>query len=262
MEDHVLEKASVIKKEVLIKKLSAANTSSAKKYQAFFVGREGMGALLLYEFAMGLAAPLSGALGYLLRKLSYPKLCRRVGRGALWGRNVTLRHPGKITIGERVAIDDNCLLDAKGAGEEGLVIGDDTLIARDTLIQGKTSWVKIGNRCIIGSQCQLSSAGGIQLGNAVMLAGQCYIGGGRYFTDDKNVPIMDQGLYSKGPVVIEDDAWIGAGVVVQDGVRIGRGSVIGAGAVIREDIPEYTIVAPHQRLIMLPRGSGSEKEPT
>ena len=65
--------------------------------------------------------------------------------------------------------------------------------------------------------------------------------------------MMKQEVYSKGPVIIEDDVWLGAGVIVQDGVRIGRGSVIGAGAVIRENVPEYTVIAPHSRLMMLPR---------
>jgi galactoside O-acetyltransferase len=41
--------------------------------------------------------------------------------------------------------------------------------------------------------------------------------------------------------VIEDDVWLGAGVVVVDGVRIGQGSVIGAGAVVSQDIPPYSI---------------------
>ena len=243
-----------IQKEAVVKRLSDETVSAAGKYQAFFVGRPGVGALLLFEAITGVCGPMPGALGYLLRKWGYPRLCKQVGSGVLWGRHVSLRHPGKIRIGSRVAIDDNCLLDAKGAGDEGIRIGNDVLIARDSLIQGKTAWVTIGDRCVIGSQCQLSSAGGITLGNAVMLAGQCYIGGGRYYTDDPNTPMMDQGLYAKGPVIIEDDVWIGAGVIVQDGVRIGKGSVIGSGAVVREDVPPMTVVAPHQRHVLLPRG--------
>ena len=66
--------------------------------------------------------------------------------------------------------------------------------------------------------------------------------------------MRDQGLYSKGPVIIEDDVWLGAGVIVQDGVRIGKGCVVGAGAVVREDLPAFTVAVPHQRLVMLPRG--------
>ena len=45
-------------------------------------------------------------------------------------------------------------------------------------------------------------------------------------------------------IVIEDDVWIGWGAIVLSGVRIGRGAIIGAGSVIRHDVPAYAIVAP------------------
>ena len=48
---------------------------------------------------------------------------------------------------------------------------------------------------------------------------------------------------AKGPIVIEDDAWIGAGAVILPGVRIGRGAVVGAMSVVTSDVPELTIVA-------------------
>jgi acetyltransferase-like isoleucine patch superfamily enzyme len=232
-----------LEKAAVVKLLSDEGASAGAKYQEVFVGRPGLAALLRYELAMGLAAPASGAAGYLLRKWTYGRLCGRVGPGVLWGRNVILRHPGAIRLGARVVIDDNCLLDARGGGPEGIGIGDDVLIARDTLIQAKTSWIAVGDRCVISSQCQLSSAGGISLGRAVLVAGQCYLGGGRYHTEDPTTPMMDQGLYTKGPLVIEDDVWIGAGVVVQDGVRIGRGSVVGSGAVVTRDVPAFAVVA-------------------
>ena len=41
--------------------------------------------------------------------------------------------------------------------------------------------------------------------------------------------------------MIEDDAWLGLGVIVLDGVTIGRGAVIGAGAVVTGDVPPYAI---------------------
>ncbi|HOZ23028.1 MAG TPA: DapH/DapD/GlmU-related protein, partial [bacterium] len=50
-----------------------------------------------------------------------------------------------------------------------------------------------------------------------------------------------QGYESKGGVVIEDDCWLGAGVMVLDGVTIGTGSVIGAAAVVTKDIPPYSV---------------------
>lgn len=229
------------------------NRSGFKRYKDFFVGP---GSFILYEIAVMFLAPLPGALGLQLRKAFYPRLFKRVGSGTVWGQNIALRHPKRISIGNNVAIDDNCTLNAQGSGDAGIVIDDDVLIARNTIMRTKGAGITIGKRCVISSQCQLSAVGGIEIGNNVMIAGQSFIGGGRYKTDDPDTPIMDQPVYSKGAVIIEDDVWIGASAVIQDGVRIGRGSVVGAGAVIREDVPENTVVVPQHRMMMLPRDKG------
>lgn len=39
------------------------------------------------------------------------------------------------------------------------------------------------------------------------------------------------------PILLEDDVWIAHGAVIEPGVRIGRGCVIGAGAVVKNDVP-------------------------
>lgn len=49
-------------------------------------------------------------------------------------------------------------------------------------------------------------------------------------------------IITKGPVVIEEDVWIGSNVVVLSGVTIGRGSIIGAGSIVNSNIPRYSIV--------------------
>jgi acetyltransferase-like isoleucine patch superfamily enzyme len=53
--------------------------------------------------------------------------------------------------------------------------------------------------------------------------------------------MLEQGLYSKGPVVIGDDVWLGAGVIVLDGAEIGTGAIVGAGAVVTKNLPNYAI---------------------
>lgn len=230
--------------------------SPLRRYEDFYVGKAGLAALMRYEFVAALLSWMPGAAGLVLRKLFYRSIFRSMGADAVWGRNIVLRHPNKITIGSRVAVDDNCLLDAKGGGDMGIRISDDVLIARSTILQCKGGGISIGAHTTIGSQTQIASVGGTIIGKNVMISGQCYLGGGRYRTDDPNTPIAQQGLYSKGAILIEDDVWIGAGVIVQDGACIGRGSVIGAGAVIRDDVPEMTVVVPNQRLVMLPRDKG------
>lgn len=48
------------------------------------------------------------------------------------------------------------------------------------------------------------------------------------------------GMYSF-PIVIEDNVWLGANVIVLPGVTIGKNSVIGAGSVVTKDIPANVV---------------------
>src|SRR5204863_9122804 len=43
-------------------------------------------------------------------------------------------------------------------------------------------------------------------------------------------------------VVLEDNVWVGFEAVVHPGVHVGEGSVIGARAVVRDDVPPYSVV--------------------
>ena len=51
---------------------------------------------------------------------------------------------------------------------------------------------------------------------------------------------------SKGKIVIEDDVWIGHGVIFLSGVHVGQGAVIGAGSIVVKDIPPYAIYVGNQ----------------
>ena len=54
--------------------------------------------------------------------------------------------------------------------------------------------------------------------------------------------VVSHEAQSKGPVVVEDDVWIGTRVTVLSGVRIGQGAVVAAGALVNKDVPPYAIV--------------------
>jgi acetyltransferase-like isoleucine patch superfamily enzyme len=63
---------------------------------------------------------------------------------------------------------------------------------------------------------------------------------------------------SQGPIVIENDAWLGAGCVILPGVRIGSGAVVGANSVVVEDVPSLHVVAgqPARTVRQLTPGAG------
>jgi acetyltransferase-like isoleucine patch superfamily enzyme len=230
-----------VAKTPLTEQLNQSQSSLLQRYQQKAVGKTGLGTLLKYELFTLLFGNFPGALGYVSRKLFYPKLFKAVGRGVIFGRGLVLRHPGQISMGDRVAIDDYGILDASGAGEAGVTLGNDVMISRNCVIQGKTGPLQIGDRTDIGCNVVISSITGISIGHSVLIAGNCYIGGGRYIADRIDVPLMDQGLFSKGPVSIGDDVWLGAGAIVLDGVTIGKGCIVGAGSVVTKDLPEYSI---------------------
>lgn len=59
--------------------------------------------------------------------------------------------------------------------------------------------------------------------------------------DRVDIPINKQGYIAK-PILIEEDVWIGAHVVILSGVTIGKGAVVAAGAVVTKDVEPFAIV--------------------
>jgi len=54
---------------------------------------------------------------------------------------------------------------------------------------------------------------------------------------------VEADTFSRGPVIIGNDVWIGSRAIILSGVKIDDGAVIGAGAVVTNDVPPYAIVA-------------------
>lgn len=66
--------------------------------------------------------------------------------------------------------------------------------------------------------------------------------------------------YSRGPIVVGSDVWIGYGAMVFSGVTIGQGAVVGAGSVVARDVPPYAVVAGNRAEIVRYRFSAEMVE--
>jgi acetyltransferase-like isoleucine patch superfamily enzyme len=220
--------------------LFAPGMSSRAKYAALVVGRPGYGALLKYELIVMFAQSWPGALGLALRKMLYPLLLGSCGRNVVFGQHVVLRHPHKIHIGSNVAVDDNCLLDAKGATNRGIRIGDGVFIGRNTILSCKDGDIELADGANIGFNCEIFSASRVTVGRRVLMAAYSYVIGGDHDFSDPAKSVLEQSRTSAG-VAIGDGVWMGAGAKILDGVTIGDGAVIGAGAVVRESIAASAI---------------------
>ncbi len=223
--------------------LNDRSRSTLLKYREMVVGKGGMSALVYHELVISLFGNFPGGLGFILRSLFYPGLLKQMDKGVILGKGISLRCPHSIRLGKRVAIDDACLIDARGVGETGVIIGDEVIIGRHCAIQAKHGTIRIGRKTNIGPQCVISAANEIVLGEQLAIGAQCYIGGGFYHSERTDLPMMQQGVYSRGPVIIEDDVWLGARTVVLDGVHIGKGCIVGAGSVVTRNISECTVSA-------------------
>lgn len=221
--------------------LSDPRSSSYRKYRELTVGDAGFLGFVAYETASSLLGPIPGALGIFLRQKIYPRFFRRCGKGLVIGRNCTFRHPAKMSFGDNVTIDDNTLLDARGANGKGLVIGDGVIVNRNAIVQSKGGDVEIGRSVSLGANSTVVSWSGVRIGDHALIAGGCCISAGRFEFDDLTRNISDQDGYSTGPIVVEENVWLATRVTILDGVHIGKGAVISAGSVVTANIPPLTV---------------------
>ena len=128
----------------------------------------------------------------------------------------------RIEVGEGAVID--AFVKVKPAGGAGDVV--------------------IGAGSVINSGCVIYTGHGVNIGANVLIAANCTLAATNHEYRDPARLIRDQGFMpSRGGIVIEDDVWIGANVVLLDGAVVRQGSVIAAGSVVRDERPAYSISA-------------------
>lgn len=138
-----------------------------------------------------------------------------VGRNVRISRRAVVR--GDVTLGDGCEIHDFAFLDAEGGS------------------------IRLGSHCSVNPFTVLYGHGGLTIGDNVRIATHVVIIPADHVFEDLSEPIRKQGLRRRG-IVIEDDVWIGANVVITDGVRIGTGSVVAAGAVVTQNVEPLSVV--------------------
>jgi acetyltransferase-like isoleucine patch superfamily enzyme len=150
-----------------------------------------------------------------------------------------LRYPGKrISVGSRTKISWHGCLRLYGGGS--IKLGRNCRVMDYAMILSYGGDIEVGDDCTVNPFCILYGHGGLKIGNGVRIASHTVFIPANHAFDDVEIPIWRQEETRKG-IVIEDDVWIGTACKILDGVRIGRGCVIGAGSVVTESLPEYSI---------------------
>ena len=160
------------------------------------------------------------------------------------GKRVKLKVKSNIRMGNTISLGDFVEIDA--LSKNGVELGNNVSIGKYSAIKctgtikniGKG--IKIGNNFGCGDYCFFGAAGGIQIGNDVIMGQNVRFHSENHYFNDIDIPIRSQGVYHQG-IKIGNNCWIGAGVVILDGVQIGDGCVIGANTLVNKDIPPYSI---------------------
>ena len=138
-------------------------------------------------------------------------------------------------------------------GEKYISIGKGTTIHKDVILtawdrygeQKFTPIIKIGNNTNIGEHSHITACEKIVIGDNVLTGRYVYISDNAHGNSSKEeieVPPIERPLHSKGPVIIEDNVWVGERVCILSGVHIGKGAIIAANAVVTHDVPDGCIV--------------------
>lgn len=103
--------------------------------------------------------------------------------------------------------------------------------------------LRIGEGCDFGRLAYLDYSGGLAVGCRVAVSEGAKIFTHNHSVQNGSVNWMKNPIKFSG-LVIEDDAWIGAGAILLAGVgRVGRGAIVAAGAVVTAEVPDDCIVA-------------------
>jgi len=94
--------------------------------------------------------------------------------------------------------------------------------------------IRLGRGVYFNAHCSVLDVAPVTLGDHVLIGPAVQLCTAGHPLD---AALRRQGQEFGRPIVIEDDVWLGAGVIVCPGVRIGARSVVGAGSVVTRDLP-------------------------
>ena len=144
-----------------------------------------------------------------------------------------------IRMGRKCKIHDAATVDA-GLGK-GVVLGDGVTLNRYAYIQGGQGGVVLGDKVEINNFSVVDGTGGVSIGHDSLLGPGVRIISYQHGTE-LGSSIRSQSVIAL-PITIGHDVWICANAIILGGVTIGDGAVVAAGAVVRSDVPPYTMVA-------------------
>lgn len=169
----------------------------------------------------------------------------KTGRKVFIGSRTKILNSGNVIFGKSVTIDKHCLLD--GFSSEKIILGDCVKIGAFSKLTSTSHFskygkgLKMGNNSAIGDYTHFGAAGGIEIGNDVIMGSYISFHSENHNFTDKSKLIREQGVTSKG-IKLGNNIWVGAKVTFLDGCIVGDNSVVAAGAVVNGTFPDNVVI--------------------
>lgn len=103
----------------------------------------------------------------------------------------------------------------------------------------------IGENVSIQKDCHIGAINKIVIGNNVLIASKVYISDhshGKVSKEELEFSPACRKLYSKGPIFIGNNVWIGEGVAILPNVSLGDNCIVGANSVVTKSFPENCVI--------------------
>lgn len=169
---------------------------------------------------------------------------------------LTCKIAGRATciLGTKARLGSHARIINMGPRDACIQVGDHSIIDGELVVFRHGGQVRIGQWCYVGKGSRIWSGSSITIGDRVLIAHSVNVFDNLTHPIDRNARHMhfrhiaerghpaDVDLDDK-PIIIGDDAWIGAGAIVTRGVTLGEGAIVAAGAVVTSNVPAMTIVA-------------------
>jgi acetyltransferase-like isoleucine patch superfamily enzyme len=185
---------------------------------------------------------------YELRWRLFPflRILYHVGPHTRISLRAIVRDPRHIQLSTGVQIGYGAELWTFGRHPDGtqfsIICDEDADIRSYSLLHAYGGHIKIGRGSCVNHFCFINGAGGVDIGNHVMIGTHTAILSSEHGYSSLNAPMaLQPSVFS--PVRIENDVYIGAGCTILAGVHIHAGAIIGAGSVVKKDVQEYEIAA-------------------
>jgi acetyltransferase-like isoleucine patch superfamily enzyme len=151
--------------------------------------------------------------------------------------SVQLKNEKQISIGYNVFIGKDTILNGRSKiYPYGIILGESTYLKGFSFLDAYGGKIEFKGSSNLSQFSLIAGQGGITIGKYVIFGSHCILLSSNHIFNDLELPYMFQGDIL-GPVVIEDNVWIGAGSIILPGTTIGRNSVVGAGSIVNKDVP-------------------------